>query len=112
MPGLLGPILTTGVVLATAAVVVANPVNAPRADVQIPAVGLSSGSGDAVDMLDEDFLRAIAPEPASTGPVAVLNELVAALVASAAYLGRNAVVSPSGSAHPSCPTPSRRCPTR
>jgi hypothetical protein len=93
--GLFGPILTTGVALATAVVVVANPVNAPRADIQIPAVALSSGSGHAIDMLDENFLAAIAPEPApSTSPFAVLKDLVTALVASAAYLGRTAVVNP------------------
>jgi hypothetical protein len=96
VPGVFGPILTTGVALATAAVVVANPVNAPRADVQIPAVALSSGSGDAIDMLDENFLRAIAPEQESTSPFAVLKDLVTSLLASAAYLGRTAVVTPLG----------------
>jgi hypothetical protein len=95
VPGVFGPILTTGVALATAVVVVANPVNAPRADIQVPAVALSSGSGHAVDMLDEKFLQAIAPEPAdSTSPFAVLKDLVSALLASAAHLGRTAVVNP------------------
>ena len=86
MPEVFGPILTTGVALATAVVVIANPVNAPRADIQIPAVGLASGSGDAVDMLDENFPRAIAPEPESNGPFADLKDLVTALVARAPLL--------------------------
>lgn len=91
MPGVFGPILTTGVVLGTAAVVVANPVNPPRADIRIPALA-SSDARAAADMLDENFLSALAPEPAGpTNPVAVLKDLVAVLVASAAYLGRNVV---------------------
>lgn len=97
MSGAFGPIMATGVVLVTAAVVVANPVNAPTTDVRIPAIALSSGSSKAVDMLDEDFLRALAPQPAgSTDPVIVLKDLFAALVASAAQLGRNAIGADGG----------------
>lgn len=89
MPGIFGPILTAGVALGTAAVVVANPINAPRADVRIPAL-TSTGAAAAMDMPDDEFLRALAPEPAGpTNPVAALKDLVAVLVASAAYLGRN-----------------------
>ena len=59
----IGPIVTTGMALVVSGVIVANPVVAPRADVQIPAVQLSSGSGEAGGMLDEAFLNAIAPAP-------------------------------------------------
>ena len=53
MRGVVGPVLTTGVALAAAVVVVANPVIPPRSDVQIPSVQLSAGTGDALGMLDE-----------------------------------------------------------
>jgi hypothetical protein len=89
----LGPILTTGVALAASGVVVANPiVVAPRADIQIPAVALSSGGDDMVGMLDPAFLDAIAPEAASVNPFAVIRDLISALAADAAYRGTNAIV--------------------
>ena len=97
MPWAFGPMLTA-VAMGAAAVVVANPVVVPRADVQIPAADLAiavtaDGRGDAVDMLDEDFIRAVGPAPAaSTNPLAILTELVGVLVADAAYLGKNAIL--------------------
>lgn len=92
MPGALGPILTAAVALGTAAVVVANPVNAPRADIRIPALVSSTEAGDAVGMLDEEFLRALAPEPAGpSNPMAALKDVIAVLVANAAYLGRTVI---------------------
>lgn len=91
--GAIGPILTTGVALAAAGVVVANPVVAPRADVQIPAVQLSAGSGDPAGMLDQAFLDAIAPSPPeSTNPFSVLRQLISSLAADATHLGKNAIV--------------------
>lgn len=93
MRGAIGPILTTGVALAAAGVVVANPIVAPRADVQIPAVQLSAGSGDAAGMLDQAFLDAIAPSPPeSTNPFSVLRQLISSLAADATYIGKNAIV--------------------
>lgn len=93
MRGAIGPILTTGVALAAAGVVVANPIVAPRADVQIPAVQLSAGTGDAAAMLDQAFLDAIAPSPPeSTNPFSVLRQLISSLAADATYLGKNAIV--------------------
>lgn len=94
MPGRIGPLLTTGVALSVAAVVVANPVVAPRADLEIPAVKLS-GTGDALDMLNNDFLSRIAPAPAESpsNPFAVLKDLVTSLAADATYLTKNAIVS-------------------
>lgn len=89
----IGPILTTGVALAAAGVVVANPVIAPRADVQIPAVQLSADTGDAAAMLDQAFLDAIAPAPPeSTNPFSVLRQLISSLAADATYIGKNAIV--------------------
>ena len=89
-----GPLLTTGVALATAGVVVANPVISPRGDIEIPAVQLSAGSNDASSMLDDSFLDAIAPAPAeSTNPLTVLKNLFSSLAADATHIGKNAIVS-------------------
>ena len=89
----LGPILTTGVALTAAGVVVANPIVAPRSDIQIPSVALSAGTGDAISMLDQAFLDAIAPAPPeSTHPFSVLKQLVSSLAADASYMGKNAIV--------------------
>ena len=91
--GVVGPVLTTGVALAAAVVVVANPVIPPRSDVQIPSVQLSAGTGDALGMLYEEFLNAIAPEPPeSTNPFVIIRDLISSLAADATYLGTNAIV--------------------
>lgn len=93
MRGAFGPVLTTGVALAAAAVVVANPVMPSRADVQIPAVQLSAGASDALGMLDEEFLKAIAPAPpVSNNPFVIIRDLISSLAADATYLGTNAIV--------------------
>ena len=93
MPGLIGPLLATGVALSVAVVVVANPVIAPRADLQVPAIQLS-GTGDAMDMLNKDFLSAVGPAQADSAstPFAVLKDLISTLAADASYLGRSAIV--------------------
>ena len=93
MRGVIGPVLTTSVALAAAVVVVANPVIPPRSDVQIPSVQLSAGTGDALGMLDEEFLNAIAPDPPeSTNPFVIIRDLISSLAADATYLGTNAIV--------------------
>ena len=93
MRGVIGPIMTTGVALVTAAVVVANPISAPHADVRVPAVMLSSGNDETGGMLDPAFLSAIAPGPSvSDSPFAVLKLLVSSLAADATSLGKNAIV--------------------
>jgi len=103
VPWAFGPILTAGVTLGAATVVVANPVVVPRADVQIPAAHLpvtvagvghhGSAHGSALAMLDEDFIRAVGPGPtASANPLAALTDLVRVLVADAAQMGRSAVL--------------------
>lgn len=93
MRGVIGPIVTTGVALVTAAVVVANPISAPHADVRVPAVMLSSGNDETGGMLDPAFLSAIAPGPSeSDNPFAVLKLLVTSLAADATSLGKNVIV--------------------
>lgn len=93
MPGAFGPILTTGVALSAAVVVVTNPVTAPHADVRIPAVQVAHTSNHAADMLDDDFIEALGPAPAtSNNPLAVLKDLVDTLVANAADMGKSAVL--------------------
>jgi hypothetical protein len=89
----IGPILTTGVSLVTAGVVVANPIVAPRADVAIPAVQLSAGNTETIGMLDQAFLDAIAPGPAgSSNPFSVLKDLISGLAADAASTGKDVIV--------------------
>lgn len=88
-----GPILTTGIALTAAGVVVANPIIAPHSDVQIPAVQLSAGTGDAIGMLDQAFLDAIAPAPPeSTNPLSVLKQLITSLAADASDAGKTAII--------------------
>jgi hypothetical protein len=89
----IGPILTTGVSLVTAGVVVANPIVAPRADVAIPAVQLSAGNTQTIGMLDQAFLDAIAPGPAgSSNPFVVLKDLISGLAADATSMGKDVIV--------------------
>lgn len=93
MRNVVGPILTTGVSLVTAGIVVANPIVAPRADIAIPAVQLSAGNSETIGMLDQAFLDAIAPGPAgSSNPFSVLKDLITGLAADATSLGKNAMV--------------------
>jgi hypothetical protein len=93
VPGVFGPILSTCVALGTAAVVVANPVTAPHADVRIPANAMTTDTGNTADMLDENFIKAVGPAPeASNNPFVVLKDLVTALVVDATTIGKNAVI--------------------
>lgn len=93
MRRVIGPILTTGVSLVTAGVVVANPIVAPRADVAIPAVQLSAGNTETIGMLDQAFLDAIAPGPAgSSNPFSVLKDLISGLAADATSMGKDVLV--------------------
>jgi len=89
----IGPILTTGVALLAASVVVANPLVVPRADVQIPAFTLSAGNDETGGMLDPAFLNAIAPAPSeSDNPFSVFKQLITSLASDATSVGRNAIV--------------------
>lgn len=90
---IVGPILTTGIALLAACVVVANPIVVPRADVQIPAFTLSAGNDETGGMLDPAFLNAIAPAPSeSDNPFSVFKQLITSLAADATSVGRNAIV--------------------
>ena len=91
--GIVGPILTTGVALVAASVVVANPILVPRADIQIPAFTLSAGNDETGGMLDPAFLDAIAPVPTeSDNPIALIKQLITSLATDATTVGRNAIV--------------------
>ena len=93
MRRVIGPILTTGVALLAASVVVANPLVVPRADVQIPAFTLSAGNDETGGMLDPAFLNAIAPAPSeSDNPFSVFKQLITSLASDATSVGRNAIV--------------------
>ena len=93
MRRVIGPILTTGVSLVTAGVVVANPIVVPRADVAIPAVQLSAGNAETIGMLDQAFLDAIAPGPGgSSNPFSVLKDLISGLAADATSMGKDVIV--------------------
>lgn len=85
----IGPIVTTGVAIVAAGVVVANPIMTSHGDLKIPNVSLSGDAG----MLDPAFLEAIAPNSSdSGGPFSVLKQLISALTADSSYLGKNAVI--------------------
>lgn len=93
MRRIIGPVLTTGVALVTAGVIVANPIIASRADVQIPAVKLSAGNDETGGMLDPAFLNAIALAPSeSDNPFAVLKQLITSFASDATSVGRNAIL--------------------
>lgn len=86
----IGAILTTGLALVGATVVVANPVLAPPSDVRIPAVSLSADASASAGVLDPALLKAIAQYPAEPGPAELFKRLLAELVADAAVLGGQA----------------------
>ena len=83
-----------GVALVVAGVVVANPIVAPRSDVQIASVQLSAGTDSSgTGMFDAAFLNAIGPTPpASNNPLSVLKELISSLAADVSYFSRAAIV--------------------
>lgn len=106
----IGPIVTTGVVLVGAAVVVANPLVTKPHDVTVPAVHLSAGAGTGAPqgMFDKALVDAIAVDTGdSTSPVSVLKQLFASLAADASLFGGKAVseVLPHGQA--ATPPPSQ-----
>ena len=81
-----------GVALVGAAVIIANPVVVPPADIRIPAPSLAAGS--RVDVLDPEFLAGIgAAAPDSTNPTAVVQQLVADLCLDATDVGQATVAS-------------------
>lgn len=106
----LGPILTTGVVLCSAAVVVANPVLTQPHDISVPSVRLSVGNAASQSTLDKSLVDAIgADSHDQAGPVSVLNQLFSTpsadaglpageAVSEAVVVHNSAVLPPSSSA--------------
>jgi hypothetical protein len=80
----MGPVLTTGVALVAAAVVVANPVAPPVRDLQISTTQLST-SPEALIPFDKNLLKSIS-QPAS-GFNAALAQILGALAAEADRIG-------------------------
>jgi len=82
----MGPVLTTGVALVAAAVVVANPVAPPVRDLQISTTQLST-SPEALIPFDKNLLKSISqPSPASNFNAA-LAQILGALAAEADRIG-------------------------
>lgn len=78
----MGPILTTGVALVAAAVIVANPVAPPVRDLQISTTQLST-SPEALIPFDKNLLKSI-PQPSAVGGFdTALAQILGALAAEA-----------------------------
>jgi hypothetical protein len=87
-----GPIVTTGVALVGAAVVVANPLVTKPHDLTVPSVRLSAGASAAHGLFDKALVDAIAVDPGdSASPVGVLKQVFTSLSADAGQLGGKAV---------------------
>jgi hypothetical protein len=87
----MGAIFSTGVALASAAIVVANPVSVPPSDVRVPAVKLSAGSTRSTAALDRALLEAITQDFAEPSPADLFKRSVAGVVANVTVLGGRAV---------------------
>ena len=102
------PIVTTGVAFVGAAVIVANPVALPPADVAIRAEQSPADVRRDLHLVDPAFLEAIAAAgPQPTDPMEYLPRLVAALTDDAAPVSREAIAAAhaAGVAVASGPTP-------
>jgi hypothetical protein len=82
----MGPVLTTGVALVAAAVVVANPVAPPVRDFQISTTQLSTSPG-ALIPFDKNLLKSISQMPASSTFNTALTQILSALAAEADRIG-------------------------
>lgn len=83
----LGPILTTGVALVAATVVVANPLAPPSRDMQISTTQLST-SPDLLSPSDKSLLSALTPKLAISDIGPALAQILAALAADADRISR------------------------
>ena len=102
------PLVTTGVALVGAAVIVANPVSLPPADVAIRAEQSPAEVRRDLHLVDPAFLEALAAAgPQPTDPVEYLPRLVAALTDDAAPVSKEAIAAAhaAGVAVASGPTP-------
>jgi hypothetical protein len=82
----MGPILTTGVALVAAAVVVANPVAPPVRDLQISTTQLSTNP-EALIPFDKNLLKSISQPSAASTFNAALAQILGALAAEADRIG-------------------------
>lgn len=96
----MGPILSTGVVLVTAAVVVANPVAPPVRDISISTTQLST-SPEALIPFDKALLNSIEPQFPASNFSAALAQILGALAAAADRIGSE--VNSAGSISPGAP---------
>jgi hypothetical protein len=102
------PLVTTGVALVGAAVIVANPVSLPPANVAIRAEQSPAEVRRDLHLVDPAFLEALAAAgPQPTDPVEYLPRLVAALTDDAAPVSKEAIAAAhaAGVAVASGPTP-------
>ena len=82
----MGPVLTTGVALVAAAVVVANPIAPPVRDLQISTTELSTSPGSLIPF-DKNLLKSISqPSPSATF-AAALAQILGALAAESDRIG-------------------------
>ncbi len=82
----MGPVLTTGVALVAAAVVVANPIAPPVRDLQISTTELSTSPGSLIPF-DKNLLKSITqPSPSATF-AAALAQILGALAAESDRIG-------------------------
>lgn len=95
----LGPILTTGVALVAATVVVANPLAPPSRDMQISTTQLST-SPDLLSPSDKSLLSALTPKVAVSDIGPALAQILAALAADADRISRevSSAISPEPAA--------------
>ena len=92
MRALIRPIVTTGVGLVSAAVIVANPVMLPAADVAIRAQQSPAEVRRDLYLVDPAFLEALAEDsPQQTEPMEPLPRLVDALTGEGASISREAI---------------------
>ena len=102
------PLVTTGVALVGAAVIVANPVSLPPTDVAIRAEQSPAEVRRDLHLVDPAFMEALAAAgPQPTDPVEYLPRLVVALTDDAAPVSREAIAGAhaAGVAVASGPTP-------
>ena len=107
MGGAIGPVLSTGVALVCAAVIVANPIAVPPKDVQISVAEMSAGLGNRTEVSDPAFWKALAAAaPESANPLSVLQQVLGSLAEHAsARIGKQAVAEAWAAGAAAEPTP-------
>lgn len=103
----IGAIVTTGVALIGATVVVVNPVSTPQADVRVPPVKLSADSRTSTAALDRALLETLTRDAGNSSPADPLKRVVAGVVTNVTMLSGRAVDEAFSSEVPGKPAPSR-----